>query len=315
MHKKRILNILSTFTAVILSIIFVVFCVATPFYFSITALSKPKTIVKIIQNVDYKNIIKENKELEDNLKQVGIDGEAADKLMKSPEAAVIIEDYSDEITDILVNIPTDKEFDISLVQQVIDDNIDAVLDIVEDSSQNPIVREDIKSEINNAVKKYKKTIEQSFTVVKQVSISVKTIYSSKIVKNILTPKFAFLFLLIILFLTGIICILKHKKAQCVLWIAIDCIISAAFLAAIIIFNNTDFVSKIALKASDFGSQIVLSTISLLVNRLGIGFLCLSALAAILITVYVIIYLKLLKKSTTQTELQEVISEEKTAEDI
>ena len=86
----------------------IVFVLGIVFYYSITALTKPETVAMVIQEVDYKQIIQKNSEIKDELAKYDITPTRADTIMKSKKTGELVEIYADEVTQIFLDIPQDK---------------------------------------------------------------------------------------------------------------------------------------------------------------------------------------------------------------
>ena len=283
----KFLKISGTFLSVILCTVFVLLAVSVPFYYSITGLTKPKTVTEIVQSVDYKTVIKKTPVLESALKQNGIDGEKADKFMKSEQASQLIEVYTDEATEILLNVPKDRMFDVELIKEIAEENIDELVKIAEENTGKNYSEKKIKKNVDTFIKKNEKQIEEVIPVIETTRKVVKTIHESKVIEQQLSLKTA----LILSAVAGVILIgvFFMKKIGGCIWIGITCLISSVIQAMILIFSQSKLIEIIALRLSSFNVEIIESAISVCTEKIAISFCSTASGAFLLIALFAIIF--------------------------
>ena len=120
---RKVLRAAGNFLYLLFNLFLVLICALVPFYYSVIALTKPKTITTVIQNIDYKALVKKTPTVEKALESYGIDYKKADEIMKSKEAGELIEVYADETTEILLSLPENRKIHTSHIKNMINDNI------------------------------------------------------------------------------------------------------------------------------------------------------------------------------------------------
>ena len=94
--KKLLYKMFKIFVSILFSIVLVFGVVIVPFYYSITALTKPETVSMVIQEVDYKQIIQNNPAIKDTLAKYAITPEKADTIIKSKQAGELVENNAEK---------------------------------------------------------------------------------------------------------------------------------------------------------------------------------------------------------------------------
>ena len=144
------LNVLGIFASVILSIIFVICAFALPVYYSVAGMLQPKTLTTVIQNIDYVEIIKQSPEVNKVIEDIGVDSTAANDIIKSKEVGKLLEDCTGKLTEILGDKAAKiEDLDASFLQGLVDEHIDDILNVVDEKTEIPISKEDIKTGINH----------------------------------------------------------------------------------------------------------------------------------------------------------------------
>lgn len=300
MNKKVALNILKIIASNLLSLLLVLGVVAVPFYYSISALTKPETVSMVIQEVDYKKIIQKNPTIKKTLDKYDITPTKADTIMKSEQTGELLEIYADEVTHIFLDIPEDKKLDVPYIKKLVEDNTDKFLDITEEKTNFKFQRETVEKEVDNFLEKNVVVIEESVATIEQVRDVVKTIYTSRVVKKEVSVLVGVIFIsLVFVVIAGIIALMRSNGF---LWVGIDFLLITTLLSFIIAFAKSNFISGLALKVSDFSVQIVESAISVSVEKMIIALFSSIIFAIIFIGFFVA--LKLLKNKYQKLPAEE-----------
>lgn len=294
MKGRRFLGGVNIFVSVILSILLFCLTVVTPLYFSVTVFTKPQTVVKLVQSIDYKKVIEKNVVLVEALESFGVNATQVDKAIKSETAGKIIEVYADDAVDILMEIPTENMIDVPLIKELVNDNIDDVLNVVEENTDIKISKERVKNQVNTAIEKNEQIIEKVIPVIEPVRMVIKTVKASELLMNTLKPEFAAVLFATVFIIVLLILVLRRKKLGGFLWLAVNFLLSSAALLLVIIYSKSSIVKLIAEKISAFDTEVLISTISLSVERLNIGFAITVSLTMLCLMIYFIrlIYLKI-----------------------
>ena len=249
-----------------------------PFYYSVIALTEPQTVTTIIQNIDYKTLIKKTPAVEATLKNYGIDYKKADEIMKSKETGKLIEVYADEATEILLSIPENRKFDSSLVKELVDENLDKVLTVAKESTDIKINENAVKTTVNKYITENERELEEYAPVLEQARTVVKQIKLSKIVARTLTLPFIIIFTAVMLIIAALIFIIKRRNFNGLLFLGLDFTVISLALGLTVYFCKSSFVTSLALKMSDFGVSIIESAVSVCADRIIIALIISAALA-------------------------------------
>lgn len=299
MRGKTVLRVLGSVFCLILSLVFVIAAVAVPFYYSITALTTPKTVAEVVQNVDYKTVVEQSPAIKSTLETYGIDSTAADNFIKSAEVGELIEVYADEATEILLNIPDDRMFDIPLIKEIVDENIDDVIALAEESTGLPLSEENIKKNVDTFIEKNEQQIEEVIPVIEETRVVVKTIKASTVIQKTLTLEFAIYMILAAVLIFALICIIKRTKGF--LWLGIDFTVISIILALVVVFSRSDVVNMMALKLSHFETEIIESAISICTDKVIIA-LCGAAVFAVMFLMFFVVVKLVKRKYQNKTEV-------------
>lgn len=251
-----------------------------PFYYSVIALTEPQTVTTVIQNIDYKTLIKKTPAVEATLKNYGIDYKKADEIMKSKETGELIEVYADEATEILLSIPENRKFDSSLVKELVEENIDAVLTVAKENTKVNLDQDKVKTAVNKYIAENGSELEAVAPVLEQARTVVKQIKLSKIVARTLTLPFIIIFTAVMLIIAALIFIIKRRNFNGLLFLGLDFTLVSLALGLTVYFCKSSFVTSLALKMSDFGVSIIESAVSVCADRIIIALIIAAALAVL-----------------------------------
>lgn len=287
MTKQKVFKIAGIVGCVILSIFFVLSFVAVPFYYSVTALTKPETIVMIFQEVDYKSMVEKTPELKLELQKYDISSNKAQKIMEGKQAGDVIELYVDEVTEILLDVPSDVKLDVPYLKGLVNENLDELINIAEENTKLKFKKEQVQQNIDNYFDKNQKSIEKSMPVIESVRNVVKTVHTSKLVQRSLTPLFAVILVAIAFIILGVIIAIRRSNGF--LWISIDFAVISVILCLIMGYSQSNFINRLAINVSDFGTQVIKSAVSVSTNKIMI-----AVFAAIILTILFAGFFALLK---------------------
>lgn len=283
--KRKILRAAVNFLYFFLNFFLILICALVPFYYSVIALTEPQTVTTIIQNIDYKTLIKKTPAVEAALKNFGIDYKKADEIMKSKETGKLIEVYADEATEILLSIPENRKFDSSLVKELVEENIDEVLTVAKESTDIKINENAVKTTVNKYITENERELEEYAPVLEQARTVVKQIKLSKIVARTLTLPFIIIFTAVMLIIAALIFIIKRRNFNGLLFLGLDFTVISLALGFTVYFCKSSFVTSLALKMSDFGVSIIESAVSVCADRIIIALIISAALAVLSIMLF------------------------------
>lgn len=278
--KRKILRAAVNFLYFFLNFFLILICALVPFYYSVIALTEPQTVTTIIQNIDYKTLIKKTPSVEAALKNYGIDYKKADEIMKSKETGKLIEVYADEATEILLSIPENRKFDSSLVKELVEESIDEVLTVAKENTKVNLDQDKVKTAVNKYIAENGSELEAVAPVLEQARTVVKQIKLSKIVARTLTLPFIIIFTAVMLIIAALIFIIKRRNFNGLLFLGLDFTVISLALGLTVYFCKSSFVTSLALKMSDFGVSIIESAVSVCADRIIIALIISAALATL-----------------------------------
>ena len=265
MKKESVFKILKIFICALLSVVFVLGVVAVPFYYSITALTKPETVAMVIQEVDYKKVIQKNPTIKKTLAKYGITPIEADTVMKSKQTGELVEVYANEVTQIFLDIPDNKMLDVPYIKEIVHQNTEKFIDIAEQNTSWKFKKSKAKATVDAFFEKNEVAIEESVEVLEEVRDVVKTIHTSRVVEKKLSLWIAIAFIAAAFVIIAVIIVLMRSNGF--FWVAADFAAISIILCLVIAFSKSDPISRLALKISDFGTQIVESAISISTEKM------------------------------------------------
>lgn len=290
--KRAILRAATNFIYFSLNLIMVLISTLVPFYYSVIALTEPQTVTTVIQNIDYKTLIKKTPALETTLKDYGIDYKKADEIMKSKEAGELIEVYADEATEILLTLPENRKIDSSLIKELVDENIDKVLTVTKKNTNIKFNQEEVKKTVSNYIEENESVIEECVPVFEQARTVIKQIKFSRIVSRTLSLPFIIIFTAVMIMITALIFIIKRRKFNGLLFLGADFTVISIILGLTVYFCKSSFVTSLALKMSDFGVSIIESAVSVYADGIIIAVIIAVALAVIAFMLFAVLrYIK------------------------
>ena len=293
--KREIFSSAVYFLYLLLNLFLIIISALVPFYYSVIALTQPETVTAIIQNIDYKTLVKETPYVEAALKDYGIDYKKADEIMKSKKTGKLIALYTDEATEILLSIPENRKFSTALIKELVDENIDTVLNIAEENTNVNIDEKNVKANVEkyineneNELKEFAPVLEQARTIVKQIKLS-------KIIERTLSLEFMIIFAGIVAVMMIAICFLKRRKFKGFLFLGIDFFAITAALALIILFCKSSFITSLALQMSDFGVSIIESAVSVCTEKILIAAIISGVFTVIFFMFFIVAHCNMNKK--------------------
>ena len=291
MKKGILIKTFKILICTLLSIIVIFGVIGIPFYYSITALTTPETVAMVIQEVDYKKVIQNNPTIKKTLKKYGITPEDADSIMKSKKTGELVELYADEVREIFLDIPEEVKLDVPYIKELVDNNTDKFLDLAEQNTNLKFKRKEVQKNVDTFFETNEVVIEESVQVIEQVRDVVKIIHTSRVLQRQISLWVAVTFIAAVFIILAIIIALMRSNGF--LWVGIDFTVISVLLFAIIVFSKSSFIADIALKMSDFGTQIIESAISISTQKMIVAVFGTVILAMLFISFYVSI--KLLKR--------------------
>ncbi len=303
MKKEVMFKVLKIVICALLSVVFVIGVVAVPFYYSITALTEPETVAMVIQEVDYKRVIQKNPAIKKTLAKYGITPVEADTVMKSKQTGELVEIYADEVTQIFLDIPDNKMLNVSYIKEIVHDNTEKFIDIAEENTTWKFKKSKAKETVDAFFEKNEVAIEESIAVIEDVRDVVKTIHTSRVVEKTLSFWFAVVLVAVAFVVLAVIIALMRSNGFFL--VGVDFAVISIILCFIIAFSKSSFIGSLALKMSDFGTQIVESAISISTEKIIIALFGTIIMTVMFIGFFVLLkFLKCKYKNIAQLPVKE-----------
>ncbi|MBR6533544.1 MAG: hypothetical protein IKT44_03875 [Clostridia bacterium] len=299
MKKSKALKIIGIVACVLLSIYLIISVVATSFYYSIKALTKPEAVAVVIQQVDYKQVFDANPLVKQILVKNGITSVMAENIIKSEQGGKIIEAYTKEIVEIFKSAPKDKITDASYIKELISDNKFKFVEIAEKNTEAKLSPKVVEKFIDNLLKD-DAVIEKTISVITEIKDIVKSVETSRTVTN----NFSFWSIILIVMAViavAVIIIIMHSNGF--LLVGLDFAVISIILCMVIAFSKSSFISLLALEISDFGAQIIESAVSVSVDKIEVIVIGTIIMAVLFSGFFVV--LKLLKKKYQKGQYIEI----------
>lgn len=298
MKKEKVFKIIKYAGCVLCSIFLVALLSVTPFYYSVTAFTKPKEIAKIVQNIDYQEVIEQNPTIKKSLKSYGLNGKQVQEIIESKEAGEMIEIYADQAVNILLQLPDDQAVDLPFIKKAVSENLNDVLEIVEDETQLKLNKKRIKTDVITFIDQNEQAVEQTAPIIEGVRQTVKTIHASGWMKNSINIWTALILTAVCFGIGAVIISLMRSKGF--IWMGVNFFIITLLIGAATVFSSSPLLLKAAFKISNFGSEVLESAISISKNSMLLGIFAGAIFTVLFIGFYFILHF--LKKKYQATPL-------------
>ena len=305
------LNVLGIFASVILSIIFVICAFALPVYYSVAGMLQPKTLTTVIQNIDYVEIIKQSPEVNKVIEDIGVDSTAANDIIKSKEVGKLLEDCTGKLTEILGDKAAKiEDLDASFLQGLVDEHIDDILNVVDEKTEIPISKEDIKTGINNYIENSEEVIEEAILElepVKQAIVTYDTI--TETVQRTLSTQFILIAAAIEVIVLALIYLMRKENYGGFIWIAVNTGIVGVLVTAVTAVVSSGFIKEIIATLPSFATGIVDSAVGAATTKLTTALI--TCFVIMVLSIVAVVVLRVRKKKSEADKTEEIVLEEPT----
>lgn len=304
------LGILGGFASVILSIVFILVAFAIPVYYSVAGMLQPKTLTTVIQNIDYVEIIKESADVNQAIEDLGIDSKVTDEIIKSKEVGALLEDCAGKLTEVLGDSAADlSQLDTSFLQGLVDEHIDDILNVVEEKTEIPIVKEEIKTAVNQLIEENSDAIEETMLElepVKQAIVTYDTV--TETVQRTLKWQYALGLALVEALLLGLIYLMRKRNFGGFIWIAVDTGIVGILVSVMVAIIGSGLIEQIIADLPSFATGIVDSAVGTALTKLTIALVVCFAIMIASIVACVVLRVRAKKMAALPAE-EPAIAEE------
>jgi len=315
MKKQNVaVNVITAILASILSVLLVIMCIVIPVFKSLTSITTPKKLVTLVQQIDYTELVTENKGVQDAVEEFGIPADVVDDLVSSKAVGEIINLFAVDVSDALAGKEIEQSsITADAIKDIVNNNIDEIADIVKDMSEEEVTDSDIekvKGEIVKAVNENADEIVENIPNVKEI-VTEMEVEGAQVIKTILSPTITIILFAVVLLLAGLIYACRFRNFNALLWLGIDFGTAGLIVTLITAFIGSKFITNLIIEAASINDTIVDSVIKVYTNGLVTGLSVLFILCAVFITGYVLLKHFVLNKNNlpeapaeTETEPQE-----------
>lgn len=248
-----VLNGLAVFTAIVLSLVFVVTAFALPLYYSVAGLLHPKSITTLVQHVDYVEALRGSEEITQAMKEVGIDAGATNRIMQSDAVGGFLEDCAEKLTHIFSQEELAlTEFNVEFLQSLLDEHLEEILTVVEDVTGKTFQKEELRGSIHKVLEENTETIDNMVADLAPVKEMVVT-YSevTELMKGSLQWQVTLMLALMEVALLGLIYVLRMKNYGGFVWLAVNTGIVGALLSVTALAMGSSLSGAIVAQVPDF----------------------------------------------------------------
>ncbi|MBR6765867.1 MAG: hypothetical protein IKM06_05205 [Clostridia bacterium] len=281
----KALDIVFKIFAIILCIVLVPVIISTSTVWTVTGVVQPKTITKLVENVDIAETITSNEELSAELEKMNVSPEAVEEIVKSDTVTQVIDTYIEDVNAFLegkeaTNFTPDK------VKEILNSNIDEITDIVEEVTEEEINKEELKAQLNTFIdEEMPAVIEEMPKPAEALKDVVPT--EAREYFNVINNGTIFKVCLIAtVILMAIIFALRIMKLSGFLFIGISGIVATVFMAAL--YFGFDIILELVLAESPEAAGILNAVTGVFTSRLLTVVIALLVISAILMAAHFVI---------------------------
>lgn len=312
--QNTAVNVITAILAAFLSTLLVVVCVVIPVFKSLTSITTPKKLVTLVQEIDYKELVTENKGVQDAIEEFGIPSDVVNELVSSKAVSELLGLFAEDVSAALAGEKLEQSsITPDAIKSIVNDNIDEIFDIVKNTANEEfsedISDEDIKQvkdEIIKAVNENADEIVESLPDVKEI-VTVMEVEDAQIIKTILGPTITIILLAVAAVLAGLIYACRFRNFNALLWLGIDFGSAGLIVTLITAFIGSKFISALITDMISINGTVVDSVIKVYTNGLITGLIILFVLCAVFITGYVLLKKFVLNKKPIE-EIAELPTE-------
>lgn len=299
---KNFLNIVKILLSIFLSGLFVIIAFIFPVYYAVAGIVKPNNIAKVVQNIDYVEILKESEEFNAAMDELGLETDTVDEIIKSDAVGGFLEGFADIVTDTVMG-DSAEAFSIEHIKELANDHIDEITVVLEEQLDKPIKTEEVQNILNGMLDDNADKIES--TVANFSSDNpMASVYRT--VQKTLTLPVIIIVTLIEIVILGLIYLLRAKKFGGFIWLAVDSGIVMLMLAVVAIIMNSGLFSVVMAEMSIALSNIAASALGVITGKLLIAIAVLFVIVAASITAFILL------RKNAKRKLATVVVDEATA---
>lgn len=279
---KMFLNIVKILLSIFLSGLFVIIAFVFPVYYAAAGIVKPNNIARVVQNVDYVEILKESEEFNAAMDELGLETDKVDEIIKSDAAGGFLEGFANIVTETVMG-DSAEGFSIEHIKELADDHIDEITVVLEEQLDKPIKTEEVQNILNGMLDDNADKIESTVANFTSEN-SIASVYVT--VQKTLSLPVILIVVLIEITILGLIYLLRAKNYGGFIWISVNSGIVLLLLAVLAVIVNSGLVNTLITGTSSFVSNIVASALGVITGKLLIAIVVLFVIVAASITAFV-----------------------------
>ncbi|MBE6779922.1 MAG: hypothetical protein E7545_02975 [Ruminococcaceae bacterium] len=307
---KIFLNIVKILLSIFLSGLFVIVAFVFPVYYATVGMVKPDSVVKVVQNIDFVEILKESKEFNATMNELGLDIQTVDEIIKSDAVGNFLEGFAGIVTDVVIS-GNPEDFSIDALKDMAENHIDDIAAVLDENLDTPIKKEDVQGVLNEIIDNNSDAIKETvaeFTADNPAANVYRT------VQKTLTLPVIIIVTLTLIVILGLIYLLRAKKYGGFIWLAVDSGIVMLMLAVAAIIINSGLFSFVIAEMPSALSNVAASALGIITTKLIIAIAVLFVIVAASITAFILLRKNAKRKLAAAVEEAPAVEETPAAEE-
>lgn len=153
---KRFWNVMGCIGASLFSIVLVILAISFPLYRSVISFAQPKTLTKVIQNIDYQALLPSAEELQESLGADWIEPEVIETIMKSDAMGRIVELYSTDMLNTALQTGEKAQLTADALKEIVDEEMDSLVESI-----LPYIPEDVELSEEQLIEEIKTVVSEN----------------------------------------------------------------------------------------------------------------------------------------------------------
>ena len=196
------------------------------------------------------------------------------------------------------------------MQGLVDEHIDDILNVVDEKTEIPISKEDIKTGINNYIENSEEVIEEAILElepVKQAIVTYDTI--TETVQRTLSTQFILIAAAIEVIVLALIYLMRKENYGGFIWIAVNTGIVGVLVTAVTAVVSSGFIKEIIATLPSFATGIVDSAVGAATTKLTTALI--TCFVIMVLSIVAVVVLRVRKKKSEADKTEEIVLEEPT----
>ncbi len=297
---KTFWNVLGCICAALFSILLVLIVAAFPLRGTVVSLTKPATISRVVQNVDFSDYMPSVEELQDILPIEGFSAQSIEELLNTDAAADAIGLYAADVFGAVLDRDTQRQFTADALRSIIDEKMDELVETLKPyvPADAPLSDEEIASRVRDSVDEHAETLVEALPLPEPVPAEDSEPLAW--LSRLLDPAVTISMIAVLLVCAAVIYACRFKRFGGLLWLGIDALVCALPLTFFALVLNSSLITNLYPPAASLLTPIV----DVFVRDLVVTVVICVIMGAALITAYT-----LLRRRTAKTSLPETAATE------